>query len=77
MNIDSIVKTPVELELEKIKLSNFTQFKNIELEYHMLRILNEIMVKDSQLVGGAVFHRIFEELLAFDEIESVRMLPLF
>ena len=47
MNIDSIVKTPVELELEKIKLSNFTQFKNIELEYHMLRILNEIMVKDS------------------------------
>ena len=31
MNSETIVKTPVELELEKINFVNLSQFKNIEI----------------------------------------------
>lgn len=72
-----VVKTPIELELEKINLHNLQQYKTIEVEYHLLRLLNQILTNNNEMVNSQLYFKLFNEVLNFDEIDSIKMLPLF
>lgn len=53
------------------------QQKNIEVEYHLLRLLNEIVINSPEIVNTPIFLILFNEMMNYEQIEQIKMLPLY
>lgn len=49
----------------------------MEVEYHLLRLLNEIIIHSPEIVNSPIFLALFNEMLNYEQAEQIKMLPLF
>lgn len=73
----TIMKTPLELELQKLNIVRMAQNKNIEADYFLLKMLNSIMQLESDIVNTEVFQNVFNAFFNFETIQHLKYLPLF
>lgn len=71
------MKTPVELELEKLDLPKLMEQKNIEADYVLLRVLTEITRQHGEVVNSAVFQNVYQGFNSLINYHHLRYLPLY
>jgi hypothetical protein len=62
-----ILKTPLELELEKINLLRIEQHHAITPLYYLLKILKQIVSSQPNLAGCSIFHALYKHLRREEE----------